>query len=790
MPLTQTNAAVPYAGAGSPLQPTFLPVTSPAVVTAISGQLVSGYWKSVGEMPAHFNVKPGGTLNVDLSALTAGGQALAKLALDAWTQSTGILFNTEPAAGAAIHLSFDDDQSGAYTIHDKVGAVINSAHVNIGLDWLASYGEGAASYSLQSYIHEIGHALGLGHAGNYNGSASFPRDALFAQDSWQMSIMSYFSQSQNRSSGASFAWTISPMLADMKAMETIYGTNAKVGYGNTTYGIGSNAGALHQAIGQMMAGGTLANPISFTVMDRNGIDTLDFSTDVANQVINLTPGAASSIYGLTGNLLIEGTTIIEILRGGHANDALRGNTAANQIFGGEGNDSIEGAEGSDSLEGGTGNDALLGGLLNDTLNGGDGLDWLSGDDGDDKLFGGGGTDKLIGGAGKDVLDGGVDTDWLDGGDGADSLVGGDGVDTLLGGLGNDTLYGGDGIDSLDGGDGDDQIYGDGGAEILTGGLGSDKLFGGADADTLIGGLGADTLYGGDGVDGLEGGDGNDMVYGDAGAETLLGGGGDDKLYGGVDNDQLSGSIGNDFEDGGAGADTLLGEAGNDSLLGGTENDSLIGDIGNDTLVGGTGDDLLTGGEGNDRLKGEDGNDQLDSGAGNDMLDGGGGDDLVQAFAGDDKVSGSAGTDTLLGGEGNDQLFGGTENDTLVGDSGNDQLTGDAGDDVLAGGAGVDQLTGGLGADVFVLQPFDGSTATAYDTIKDFVSGTDHIAFGDYHLTDAALIGSAAFSGLAGELRFTASAAGLMAQLDANGDGAADLTVLMAKITTLLASDFL
>ncbi len=737
MPMPRYSAGLPYAGTGSPLQPTFLNMASPSVVAAIAGQLTTGYWTSNGDTPGHFAVKPGATLNVDLSGLTAAGAAMARLALDSWTQTTGILFNTEPPPGAVIHLSFDDTQSGAFTTQDKATGIVKSAHVNVSTDWIASYGEGAAGYSLQTYIHEIGHALGLGHAGNYNGSASFPGGALFQQDSWQMSIMSYFSQSQNRNSGASFAWTIGPMLADMKAMEALYGVNAKAGYGNTIYGIGSNAGSLQQVIGQMMAGGTLANPVSFTVMDHNGTDIFDFSTDVANQVINLTAGAASSIYGLTGNLLIEGGTIIEILRAGHGNDALRGNLAANQIFGGEGRDSIEGGDGADTLDGGSGDDAMLGGSANDSLSGGDGADWLSGDDADDKLYGGGGADRMLGGAGRDVLDGAADADRLEGGDGNDSLLGGDGVDTLLGGLGNDTLYGGDG------------------------------------------------------VDGLDGGDGNDMVYGDTGAETLLGGGGDDKLYGGLDNDQLNGGLGNDLADGGAGADRLLGEAGNDSLLGQSENDTLIGDIGNDTLSGGTGDDLLTGGEGNDSLKGDDGSDNLDGSVGNDVLDGGGGDDLLQAASGEDKLSGSAGNDILLAGEGNDQLFGGIENDTLIGDAGNDLLSGDAGDDVLSGGAGVDVLTGGLGADVFVLLPFDASTATSFDTIKDFVSGTDHISLGDVHLSNGVgLIGTNAFSGAAGELRYSSTAAGLKVELDVNGDGAADLTLLMTKVLTLAAIDFL
>jgi serralysin len=111
--------------------------------------------------------------------------------------------------------------------------------------------------------------------------------------------------------------------------------------------------------------------------------------------------------------------------------------------------------------------------------------------------------------------------------------------------------------------------------------------------------------------------------------------------------------------------------------------------------------------------------------------------------------------------------------------------------VLAGGTGVDVMTGGLGADVFVLLPFDGSTSANFDTIKDFVSGTDHISLGDYHLADGAgLIGTHAFSGAAGELRYTVAGTALKVELDVNGDGVADLTFLMVKTLTLISSDFL
>ena len=521
----------------------------------IANQLTTGYWDGNTH---HFNVTPGGAITVNMEFRTAAGQNLALNALAMWSDVIGVTFSRVTTGGQIV---FDDDQDGASTQTSYQDGVISVSTVNVSTQWLTDYGTGLNSYSFQAYLHEIGHALGLGHAGNYNETATYPFDALYANDGWPASVMSYFAQDESSyyvDRGFTFSYLATPMVSDDIAISQLYGLSTTTRTGNTVYGFNSTAD-------RAVFDATQYPGMSFTIFDSGGTDTLDYSRYGGTQSLDLRPEQYSNVNGRTGTVSIARGVTIENAIGGTGSDTIYGNDAANLLIGSGGNDQIFAGNGDDQVDGGTGAD---------TIDGGQGNDLLVGREGDDLLIGSGGIDNLIGSDGNDKIDGGSGADTLDGGEGNDLLVGREGNDLLLGSGGADNLYGSDGDDRIDGG------------------LGADTLDGGEGNDILVGRENDDLLLGSGGNDYLSGSDGNDRIDGGTGADTLDGGEGNDILVGREDDDILLGSGGADYLIGSDGRDLMDGGSGNDTLDGGNGNDVLNGGGGVDTLIGGPGADLF------------------------------------------------------------------------------------------------------------------------------------------------------------------------------------------------------
>ena len=516
-----------------------------------------------------------GTMPEGTSGFTAFGPSQSiqlYFILQAWADVANVVFQSTPGdTGSILFGNYSSGAEGAGAFAFLPGS--RDAASSAGDVWVnssISYNQTPSStnYGWFTLLHEIGHALGLSHPGDYDASANgvltYTNNAGYYEDSNQYTVMSYFDGAATGMS-AGTAIPMTPMLDDIAAIQRLYGANMSTRTGDDIYGWNNN-----QSMPWFNVSG---RPIPvYAVWDAGGIDTFNFSVSGGAQTIDLRQGSFSDVSGGRGNVSIAYGTIIENAVGAVGNDTIYGNSANNRITGNGGQDFVDGGLGDDTLvlrgvrsaytiteqaygfvisgtfpatPGGsetiqfrnieflvfsdtfvlaptlsaTAARSIQGDATNDVIIGAAGADILSGGEGDDRVEGLAGADALTGGRGADQLIGGEGADRVDGGLGNDVLDGGTGDDILMPGVGSDVVRGGEGVDTLsysgtsigivvDLAAG--QARGPGsttlsGVENVTGSLVSDRIRGDAGANYLDGSYGFDILWGGGGDDLLRGG---------------------------------------------------------------------------------------------------------------------------------------------------------------------------------------------------------------------------------------------------------------------------------------------
>lgn len=546
----------------------------------------------------------------------------------------------------------------------------------------------------------------------------------------------------------------------------------------------------------------------------NGYDIASYTFAAGPVTVDLSTGTGSGGDILTG---------IEGLVGSGEDNSLTGNDDANIIDGGLGADVINGRGGFDTVTYASRSTAVMVNLATGENTDGDTLlniEAITGGLADDALTGNSNSNVLDGGGGADSLDGGGGNDYVSYASRLENIeanlatgINTDddiyySVENLIGGWGNDLLTGDGQINHIQGGWGDDVLAGGAGADVLDGGEGVDIVSYAEHSAAVVVDLVSGSNPDGDifnSIEGVIGGAGSDYIYGDHKYNIIYGNNGSDFISGGPNSDYIDGGEGLDVVDYSYISSDIIYYIGvsapleGDILVSiegistGSGNDYLRGDEGNNVFYGGAGDDVILGGGGADWIYGAEGQDFFDGGDGDDIINykssiSGVVIDLEAGYG----TGGDAQGDTWIsvehatGSQHADVISGTSSNNILGGWGGNDQIEGRDGDDVIDGRLGADFLIGGSGADRFIVFSIidSGVALNDQDRVLDFdATEGDRIDFRTLaaDIGPLSYVGTAAFSGSAGEIRSWASSVLGFTHvgLDADGDAMADMILLVA-----------